>query len=225
MATTRNNTSPTGDRRVRRTQASLARALLELVEEQDLSRVSVADVAERAGVSRSTFYDHYRDVHELAEVACTAMIDHMVEALADTTGIDLADPGPSATLALEAFFASLAEHAGLYRALLGPQGSARVADHIRRRSAQAIEDRLRDAAAALPGLPEHAGPPRDLPPEVPAAFTAGALIGVAADWLQRGCVHSPAEMARLTWPLFSSLFRIDSHTPAPGSARRHGRDR
>ena len=46
------------DRRVRRTQATLQRALIALVEEQDLSLITVADVAERAGVSRSTFYDH-----------------------------------------------------------------------------------------------------------------------------------------------------------------------
>ncbi|GAA3413335.1 helix-turn-helix domain-containing protein [Streptosporangium vulgare] len=81
MATTKNSNSPSGDRRVRRTHTALARALIELVEERDLSRITVADVAERAGVSRSTFYDHYRDVHELAEAACTAMIDGLIESL------------------------------------------------------------------------------------------------------------------------------------------------
>ncbi|MEV0616843.1 TetR/AcrR family transcriptional regulator [Nonomuraea sp. NPDC050404] len=212
MVTTRGGSGPTGDRRVRRTHTALARALLRLVEEQDLSRVSVADVAERAGVSRSTFYDHYRDVHELAEAACTAMIDNLVESLPDTGRFDPADPGPKATQSLENFYASLAEHAGLYRALLGPQGSARVADHIRRRTTHAIHERLR-AAADDGELSEHAGPAGGVPPEIPAAFTAGALIGVAADWLQHGCPRSPAEMAALTWPLFSALFRLDARTP------------
>ncbi|MFI7134164.1 TetR-like C-terminal domain-containing protein [Nonomuraea sp. NPDC050153] len=36
---------------------------------------------------------------------------------------------------------------------------------------------------------------------MPAAFTAGALLGVATDWLERGCPRTPAEMAALTWPL------------------------
>jgi AcrR family transcriptional regulator len=206
VVTTRDSNPSPGDRRVRRTQAALARALLHLVEQQDLSRITVADVAEQAGVSRSTFYDHYRDVHELAEAACTAMIDNLVTSLPATATFDVADPGPEATQSLEAFYASLAEHAGLYRALLGPQGSARVADHIRRRATQAIHERLRDAedhgAFALKGIPA----------EVPAAFTAGALIGVAAEWLQDGCPRTPAEMAALTWPLFSALFRIDAPT-------------
>ncbi|MFF3442786.1 TetR/AcrR family transcriptional regulator [Streptosporangium sp. NPDC002721] len=211
MAPTKSSDTPSGDRRVRRTHTALARALIQLVEERDLSRITVADVAGSAGVSRSTFYDHYRDVHELAEVACTAMIDGLIESLPGP-GPEAADPAPEATQSLEAFFASLAEHAGLYRTLLGPQGSARVVDHIRRRIAATVHDRLRQLAAGdLAGYPS---PPSDIPHDVPAAFTAGALIGVAADWLQRGCPRPPAEMAALTWPLFSALYRTEAVTPA-----------
>src|SRR5215469_6675860 len=91
MATTRNTvpttrksgSAPTGDRRVRRTQATLQRALIDLVGERDLSQITVADVADRADVSRSTFYDHYRDVHELAEAACTSMLDDMFRSVLD----------------------------------------------------------------------------------------------------------------------------------------------
>ncbi|GAA2892235.1 hypothetical protein GCM10020220_097960 [Nonomuraea rubra] len=66
---------------MRRTKAALRATLIELVQHRDLSRISVADVAERAGISRSTFYDHYRDVHELAAAACTAMIDELIDAI------------------------------------------------------------------------------------------------------------------------------------------------
>ncbi|GAA2869217.1 hypothetical protein GCM10010517_29140 [Streptosporangium fragile] len=210
MATTKHSNTPSGDRRVRRTRAALARALIQLVEERDLSRISVSDVAERAGVSRTAFYDHYRNVHELAEAACTAMIDDLIQSL-PTPDTDVKTLAPEATKSLQAFFTSLAEHAGLYRSLLGPQGSAHVADHIRRRSTATIHDRLRRAAAGG-DLPQYAGSPRDIPHDVPAAFTAGALLGVANDWLQRGCPRSPAEMAALTWPLFSALYRLDTGT-------------
>ncbi len=177
-----------GDPRVRRTQETLQRALIELVEDQELSRISVADVVERAGVSRSTFYDHYRDVHELAEVACTAMIDALIDSMPRPSG--------DAAHSLRAFFAHLAEHAGLYRSLLGPQGSARVIDHVRRRA-------MLGSYRGARGITD---PSEDVPHDVPAAFTAGALIGVATDWLQRGCPRSPAEMAALTWPLLAALY-------------------
>ncbi|MEV4109063.1 TetR/AcrR family transcriptional regulator C-terminal domain-containing protein [Nonomuraea sp. NPDC049695] len=196
MATSKESSTPSGDRRVRRTRSALARALIQLVEQQDLSRISVSDVAEGAGVSRSAFYDHYRDVHELAEDACTAMIDGLIESL-PTLGLDPADLEREAIQSLAAFFASLAEHAGLYRALLGAQGSARVVDHIRRRMAAVIHDHLEAGDAR-----EH------VPYDVTAAFIAGALIGVAVDWLQGGCDRSPAEMATVTWPLLDAHYRV-----------------
>jgi len=202
--------TPTGDRRVRRTRATLARALLELVEIQDLARISVSDVAERAGVSRTAFYDHYQDVHALAETACTAMIDNLMESL-PSPGPGSVDPAREGTESLAAFFDNLAQHAGLYRSLLGPQGSARVADHIRRRLTGAIHDRVRQVSGdgALPG---HTGSPLDTPHDVTAAFTAGALIGVASDWLQRGRPRTPDQMAAQTWPLLSSLYRVGTPT-------------
>lgn len=210
MAVTRDKTSALSDPRVRRTQAALRRTLIDLVQDRDLSRISVADVAERAGVSRSTFYDHYRDVHELAEAACTTMIDDLIEAIPNPAAGDVSH---TTTDNLLTFFAHLAEHAGLYRSVLGPQGSARVIDHVRRRATVAGYVGARRAASG-----DDASSPADysadVPHDVPAAFTAGALIGVATDWLQRGCPLSPAEMAALTRPLLMALYREDDHPPA-----------
>jgi hypothetical protein len=45
---------------------------------------------------------------------------------------------------------------------------------------------------------------------VPAAFAAGALIGVATDWLHRGSPGTPTEMACLTWPLLTAIPYLDT---------------
>ena len=200
-----------GDRRVRRTQATLQRALIDLVQERDLSQITVADVADRADVSRSTFYDHYQDVHELAEAASTSMLDDLfgfVLAL-DTAPAHPADFQEDPDPALTGFFAHFAEHAGLYRSLLGPTGSARVIEHVRRRTTAAFHyGRLALTGDTPP--PDTADSP-DFPLDVPAAFVAGALLGVAADWLQRGCPRTPLEMTILTKPLLIAL------RPGPGT--------
>ncbi|MET9966286.1 TetR/AcrR family transcriptional regulator C-terminal domain-containing protein [Streptomyces sp. NPDC006356] len=206
MSTTKSSSAQPGDRRVRRTRATLQRALIDLVEERDLAQISVADVVDRAEVSRSTFYDHYRDVHELAEAACTSMIDDLIGFV---LALDPAhanppnapeDPDPSLT----AFFAHFAQHAGLYRSLFGPSGSARVIEHVRLRTMAAAH-----ASGQLPGAddaaPPDTGGSSEVPHDVPAAFVAGALIGVATDWLQRGCPRTPAEMTTLTKPLLLAL--------------------
>src|SRR5262245_18299968 len=207
MAMTRKSSSaPPGDRRVRRTQATLQRTLIDLVQEQDISQITVADVADRADVSRSTFCDHYQDVHELAESACTSMIDDMfgyVLAL-DTTRAHPSDHQEDPDPALTGFFAHFAEHAGLYRSLLGPTGSARVIEHVRRRTTAAAHYSGRLAPADGTPPPDTAGSP-DFPLDVPAAFVAGALLGVAADWLQRGCPPTPRETTTLTKPQLLAL--------------------
>src|SRR5262249_40966372 len=142
VAMTRKSSSAVpGDRRVRRTEATLRRALIDLVQERDLSQIAVADVADRADVSRSTFYDHYQDVHELAEAACTSMLDDMFRSVlaiyAARAHPSAEDPDP----ALTAFFTHFAEHATLYRSLLGPTGSARIIEHVRHRTTAAFHYR------------------------------------------------------------------------------------
>jgi AcrR family transcriptional regulator len=207
MAVTRKSSSaPPGDRRVRRTQATLQRALIGLVQERDLSQITVADVADRADVSRSTFYDHYQDVHELAEAACTSMLDDLFRfALAlDTPRAHPSENPEDPDPALTAFFTHFAEHAGLYRSLLGPTGSARVIEHVRRRTTTAAHYSGRLAPTGDTPPPDTVGRP-DFPLDVPAAFVAGALLGVAADWLQRGCPRTPLQMTILTKPLLVAL--------------------
>jgi AcrR family transcriptional regulator len=220
MATTnKSGSAPTGDRRVRRTQATLQRALIGLVQEQELSQISVADVADRADVSRSTFYDHYRDVHELAEVACTSMLDDMFKSVLAIWAArgHPSDPSEDPDPALTAFFAHFAEHASLYRSLLGPTGSARVIEHVRRRTTAAFHyGRLALADGTPP--PDTADSP-DFPLDVPAAFVAGALLAVATDWLQRGCPRTPPEMTTLTQPLLATL-RPGTGTPPNSQATR-----
>ena len=53
------------DRRVRRTRDRLGQALRKLMEERPLEKISVQDVIELAGVSRSAFYAHYDDKIDL----------------------------------------------------------------------------------------------------------------------------------------------------------------
>ncbi|GGN00667.1 TetR/AcrR family transcriptional regulator [Streptomyces fuscichromogenes] len=214
---TKSSSAQPGDRRVRRTRAALQRALIDLVEERDLSQISVADVVDRAEVNRSTFYAHYQDVHELAEAACTSMIDDLIgvvltidpsranpSAPAENPG-DPEDPDPPLT----AFFTHFAEHAGLYRSLLGPTGSARVIEHVRLRTMAAAHTSGQLPATDDTPAPDTAAPDTAdasvIPHDVPAAFVAGALIGVATDWLQRGCPRTPTEMTIATKPLLLAL--------------------
>ena len=55
------------DRRIVKTRRALREALLDLIEEKGLDRVTVKELCERANLNRGTFYLHYRDVYDLLE--------------------------------------------------------------------------------------------------------------------------------------------------------------
>jgi len=55
------------DPRVRRTRQLLEQAFLAVAAEKGFQAVSVQDIAEKAGVNRATFYDHFTDKYELLD--------------------------------------------------------------------------------------------------------------------------------------------------------------
>ena len=53
------------DPRITRTEQALARTIVQLAAERPVSQITVADLAERAGVTRATFYNRYNSPLEL----------------------------------------------------------------------------------------------------------------------------------------------------------------
>ena len=76
------------DRRSQRSQRALRRALAdELAAGEDIARVSVAALTDRAGLTRRTFYSHYRDIPDFVdqvEAGLLAEIRMRIQAIART---------------------------------------------------------------------------------------------------------------------------------------------
>ncbi|HEU5076508.1 MAG TPA: TetR/AcrR family transcriptional regulator [Polyangiaceae bacterium] len=68
------------DRRVERTKRALFEALVELMIEKGYDAISVADVADRANVGRSTFYAHYADKEDLLQESLRGLRHHLTTA-------------------------------------------------------------------------------------------------------------------------------------------------
>lgn len=54
------------DRRIRKTQQSLQNAFADLIQEKELSQITVKELCEHADINKSTFYLHYHDIYDLA---------------------------------------------------------------------------------------------------------------------------------------------------------------
>lgn len=68
------------DPRTERTRASLLATFNGLVLERPYDELGVSEVARRAGVGRSTFYEHFRDKHELLRSAVGIILRPLAEA-------------------------------------------------------------------------------------------------------------------------------------------------
>ena len=55
------------DARVKYTKMVLKNALLELMKEKTVNRITVREVCDKAGLNRATFYTHYADCFALLE--------------------------------------------------------------------------------------------------------------------------------------------------------------
>lgn len=114
----------TTDRRVRRTRATLHRALIELLLERPYERITVRDILDRADVGRSTFYAHFRDKDDLLLVSST---EYLRAAITAARPEDPAAPPISAPLApVYTLFQLAEENPEVYRALLGRKAGGQL---------------------------------------------------------------------------------------------------
>lgn len=52
------------------TKKALAMTLKELLKEKRLSKITVADITEKCGINRQTFYYHFQDIYDLVNWIC-----------------------------------------------------------------------------------------------------------------------------------------------------------
>ncbi|PJM73792.1 hypothetical protein CS006_01040 [Bifidobacterium primatium] len=186
-------TKPNGDRRVRRTRARLADALIELMRTKPVESITVTELADRADVNRVTFYAHYNNVQELLgriEDDAVQQFRDVVENHAQE--MIAGEYRPFAVAALT----YIDEHDGLFSVLMSSFGNALFndfADSIR----DICNDALDPVSAALEGADdvdiEHARMVRDYQFD----YILGGVMNVIRDWFRNGRKESIEFMAAI----------------------------
>lgn len=64
------------DPRFQRSYDSLVRAVTELLDEAPLTKISIAQLVQRAGIARPTFYQHFPDLQAAAQRAALVRLDN-----------------------------------------------------------------------------------------------------------------------------------------------------
>ncbi|KAA6456426.1 TetR/AcrR family transcriptional regulator [Acidobacteria bacterium AB60] len=169
------------DRRVRRTRDTLGDALVELIREKPFDDITVQQILDRAGISRSTFYEHYRDkddlflsdVEDFFEMMSTLLTRHNAPA--------------RRLVPLAELLAHLAQVRDFYAAVVASGKIVDVKELGRGYFARSIEERLR-----LTGVQAD---PAQLAAQAHAL--AGSMFALIDWWMDRAQNTDPREVDAL----------------------------
>ncbi|HEY7778873.1 MAG TPA: TetR/AcrR family transcriptional regulator [Ktedonobacterales bacterium] len=167
------------DRRVKRTQALLARALIALTLERGYAAVTIRDITERADIGYATFFRHYHDKDALLEKVSDVVVSDLMDLLKRPVR-DL-DPAAVGTL----LFQYARDHSEICRALLSGRGSVALVQRIVAAGAQSVvSDRVARADALVPG-------------DVAANHLVASSVALIWWWLERDMPYPPERMGEI----------------------------
>jgi len=171
------------DRRVRRSRDRLGDALVALLLEKAFDEITVQEVLDRAGVSRSTFYTHYRDKNDLFLSDAEDFFESMATALS-RFGDKSERVAP-----VQELFAHICEMRAFYDSLLESGHLHDVMELGEQHFARGIEQRLAEIprAGRIP-LPRRSAIAHGL---------SGNLFSLLTWWIRHGMVLSVEEMDKL----------------------------
>ena len=172
------------------TKQALANALKQLLQKKQITKITINDIAEACGISRMTFYYHFKDIYDLAdwtlqEVLHTAIADNRTHDNWQQGFLNLLD-------VLKAHQPLILN---VYRAIDREQ----VERYMRREVEELLLPVVKEQAE---GLKISAQGKRRV-----AAFYSYAFMGVVMEWIQRNMAASPQEIAETTAAMIRGDFR------------------
>lgn len=108
-------------RRTRYTQTVLQDAVIELLAQKPVMKISVKELCERADINRSTFYAHYSGVEELLTDIEQSTLDMVREILAEVSTVTLRDDRNGVIRVLEEVCVYIQSNRNHLQVLMSPQ--------------------------------------------------------------------------------------------------------
>ena len=80
------------DMRVVKTRRAIRNALIELVEEKDVGKITVKELCERAEISKPAFYSHYGNIYDVVDEVENEVVQKVCDQMAHRSIDDIALP-------------------------------------------------------------------------------------------------------------------------------------
>jgi AcrR family transcriptional regulator len=168
------------DRRIKRTQQLLARALIALTLEKGYEAVTIRDITERAEIGYATFFRHYRAKDELLQVVLDVVVTELVDLMHPVEfGTDPKTMGV-------VIFRYVQEHNEMVRVLLNSHAL------LEKTIETVTQDILRERTPV---------PDSPIPAEIAANHIVTSSIALIRWWLEHQMPYPPERMGIIYYEL------------------------
>ena len=168
------------DRRVKLTILILQQALIELMQENHISKISVKMLCEIADINRSTFYAHFQNQYDLLEHTCKEVIENIQNNL-DKQKQHNNTTKPISLQTLQPILEYIKENADLFKALLSDNCDLDIQKRIMNvfinyHPYTGVDDRTKDYLSA---------------------FGLAGCVSMLQIWLKDGMPESTTQMSKI----------------------------
>ena len=176
-----------------KTKQAIEDAMVKLLAEQPFDQISTVKLAETAGISRSSFYTHYKDKYDMIDLYQSRLF-HTLEYIFSKYANDKQQ-------AIFEVFEYL-QFEPLLAALLSENGTKEIQNYLRNKLLilvkTDIEKRISTNSLNIIEL------------EYYSVYLSNALFGVCQKWIARGKKESPQEITEFLSPLTNSVSEVFS---------------
>lgn len=176
------------NRRTRYTLAVIEEAFLSLLQEKELSKITVTEICQRADINRGTFYGHYNDPYQLFVKIETDIFQQIQPILAARPSDNLYDW-------LKKFLTVLQEHKHIVRVI--------IKDYRNSTLLTSIFDEVHELA--LTSFQDIFNEESPLLLEYYFTYFVAGTIGTIAEWLEKDDGTSVAELTDIISNILSKM--------------------
>lgn len=177
------------NRRVKMTKKMIKEAMIELLDQKPLEKISVTEICKNADVNRSTFYAYYEDMGALMLELENDVLNYMT-AYADSFN-EYSDK--RMVEAFEEFFNYVKENERLFRVLVVQRNS----NNFNHRLLNTIMEKYRSSQEWKEEVSERYA----------YIYSVSGMIGILIEWIDGGFSVSSKKLAEMVWQMCIKALR------------------
>lgn len=160
-----------------KTKLLIETAMVELLQHTTFDQITTVKLAQTAGISRSSFYTHYKDKYDMIDHYQGKLFEHF-----ETIFNQYPSYHPYSIIEVLNYL----KKEPLLAALLSENGTKEIQNILRHKLYLLLGQDLKGTQARLQLTP--------IEREYSQIYLTNALFGVVQTWIARGCIESPEEM-------------------------------